>query len=113
VRTNRAAPAFFGSFIDLEKIPKPRNLLELMFDPQGLQPFVEQWDTVACGLLQRVRREAVGQGVDARLRALLTKLLEYPGVTDLKIESTPQSPVLSITFVRDARRYHISYWSQL
>jgi transcriptional regulator with XRE-family HTH domain len=61
VRTNSATPRLFGSFIDLEKWPKPRNLLNLMFDPAGLRPFVEDWETVAAGLLQRVRREAVGQ----------------------------------------------------
>jgi hypothetical protein len=35
VRTNEAAPRFFGSFVDLEKRPMPRNLLDLMFDPLG------------------------------------------------------------------------------
>ena len=33
IRTNQAAPRFFGSFVDLESRPKPRNLLDLMFDP--------------------------------------------------------------------------------
>jgi len=33
IRTNQAAPRFFGSFVDLEARPKPRNLLDLMFDP--------------------------------------------------------------------------------
>ena len=67
IRTNEAAPRFFGSFVDLEARPKPRNLLDLMFDPAGMRPFVEEWEKVAAGLLQRVRREAVGQVVDARL----------------------------------------------
>jgi len=31
IRTNEAAPRFFGSFVDLEKGPKPRNLLDLIF----------------------------------------------------------------------------------
>ena len=63
-----------GSFIDLEARPKPRNLLDLMFDPAGLRPFVEEWEKVAAGLLQRVRREAVGQVVDAELQKLLKRL---------------------------------------
>ena len=67
VRTNEAAPRFFGSFVDLEMRPKPRNLLDLMFDPAGMRPFVEEWEKVAAGLLQRVRREAVGQVLDAGL----------------------------------------------
>ena len=31
IRTNKAAPQFFGSYFDLEARPKPRNLLDLMF----------------------------------------------------------------------------------
>ena len=36
IRTNKAAPRFFGSFVDLEARPRPRNLLDLMFDPAGI-----------------------------------------------------------------------------
>jgi uncharacterized protein (TIGR03435 family) len=38
---------------------------------------------VAAGLLQRVRREAVGQVLDAKLQDLLKRLREYPGVAAL------------------------------
>jgi hypothetical protein len=109
IRTNRAAPRFFGSFIDLEARPKPRNLLDLMFDPAGMRPFVEEWEKVAAGLLQRVRREAVGQVVDEPLARLLERLRKYPGVVALKAPLAPQSPVLSITFRRGDERF--SYFS--
>src|SRR5215469_16082100 len=109
IRTNEAAPRFFGSFVDLEKRPKPRNLLDLMFDPAGMRPFVEEWETVAAGLLQRVRREAVGQLLDAKLRELLKLLRGYPGVAELKTSLTPQSPVLPIVFRKGNRR--LSYFS--
>ena len=92
MRTNQAAPRFFGSFVDLEARPKPRNLLDLMLDPAGMRPFVEEWESVAAGLLQRVRREAVGQVVDARLAELLQRLHTYPGVAQLKPPLAPQSP---------------------
>ena len=90
VRTNEAAPRFFGSFVDLEARPKPRNLLDLMFDPAGMRPFVEEWEKVAAGLLQRVRREAVGQVLDAELRKLLKRLREYPGVAGLRPSLRPR-----------------------
>jgi transcriptional regulator with XRE-family HTH domain len=109
VRANEAAPRFFGSFIDLEKWSKPRNLLNLMFDPAGLRPFVEEWETVAAGLLQRVRREAVGQVVDARLQELLKRLREYPGVAELKPSLAAQSPVLPMVFRKGNQRF--SYFS--
>src|SRR5215471_16626309 len=98
IRTNQAAPRFFGSFVDLEVRPKPRNLLDLMFDPAGMRPFVEEWDKAAAGLLQRVRREAVGQVLDAELQKLLKRLQGYPGVAELKPSLTPHSPVLPIVF---------------
>jgi transcriptional regulator with XRE-family HTH domain len=109
VRTNEAAPRFFGSFVDLEMTTKPRNLLDLMFNPAGMRPFVEEWEQVAAGLLQRVRREAVGQVLDAELQKLLKRLREYPGVGELKPLPAPQSPVLSITFRRGSQRF--SYFS--
>src|ERR1700752_4326321 len=89
VRTNEAAPRFFGSFMALEARQKRRNLLDLMFDPAGMRPFVEEWEKVAAGLLQRVRREAVGQVVDAKLQELLKRLREYPGVAELKPSLAP------------------------
>jgi transcriptional regulator with XRE-family HTH domain len=109
IRTNAAAPRFFGSFIDLETRPKPRNLLDLMFDPAGMRPFVEEWEKVAAGLLQRVRREAVGQVLHAELQELLKRLRAYPGVRGLKSPQTPQSPVLPLTFRRGDERF--SYFS--
>src|SRR6202167_1590263 len=109
IRTNQAAPRFFGLFVDLEARPKPRNLLDLMFDPAGMRPFVEEWENVAAGLLQRVRREAVGQVVDTALAKLLDRLRKYPGVAGLKLPLAPQNPVLPITFRRDNQRF--SYFS--
>ncbi|HEX8892019.1 MAG TPA: transcriptional regulator, partial [Terriglobales bacterium] len=109
VRTNKAAPQFFGSFVDLEARPKPRNLLDLMFDPAAMRPFVEEWEKVAAGLLQRVRREAVGQVLDRRLQDLLKRLREYPGVAALKPPLASQSPVLPIVFRQGNQR--LSYFS--
>ena len=109
IRTNAAATAFFGSMIDLETFPKPRNLLELTFDPAGLRPHIEGWETFASGLLQRVRREALGLVVDDRLQKLLDRLKAYPGADNLPVCAAPESPVLPITFRRGAER--ISYFS--
>jgi transcriptional regulator with XRE-family HTH domain len=109
VRTNEAAPRFFSSFVDLEMRPKPRNLLDLMLDPAGMRPFVEDWERVAAGLLQRVRREAVGQVVDAALQELLKRLHKHPGIEGLKPPLAPQSPVLPVTFRRGNQRF--SYFS--
>ena len=110
-KTNAAAPRFFGSFIDLEARKKPRNLLDLMFDPAGLRPFVENWEEVAAMLLQRVHREAVGHVVDTRTAELLDHLKTYPGVKDPGMPQKSLAPVVPITFRRGEER--ISYFSLL
>jgi hypothetical protein len=42
--TNESAPRFFNCFIDTAARQGPRNLLHLMFDPEGMRPFVANWD---------------------------------------------------------------------
>ena len=107
--TNEAAPKFFGQFVDLGRYPKPRNLLRLMFDPQGLRPFVANWDAVAASLFQRVHREAVGGVLDDAMRALVDELLALPGgdVAWRGAEVSSGSPVVPIEFRRDG---HVSSW---
>ena len=80
VMTNESAPRFFNSFIDMTAREEPRNLLHLMFDPQGMRPFIKDWEKLAHGLIQRVYRESIGRVVDSRTRKLLEDLLKYPGV---------------------------------
>ena len=111
LKTNDAAPRFFGTFIDLSKRPNPRNLLDLMFDPDGMRPFVENWDEVAAGLIQRVYRETVGHVTDRRTIELLDQLKKYPGVKELSVPWKGQAPVLPITFVRGGKR--VSYFSMI
>jgi transcriptional regulator with XRE-family HTH domain len=78
--TNESAPRLFNHFINTEARPGPRNLLHLIFDPQGMRPYVVQWELVARSLLQRVYREAVGHMIDAQTQQLLDELHAYPGV---------------------------------
>ena len=85
LKANEAAPRFFGAFVDLSLRKGPRNLLHLMFDPEGMRPFVESWEEVAAGLLQRIYREAVGHVVDRKTIELLNELKKYLGVKDLNL----------------------------
>ncbi len=111
LRTNEAAPRFFNRYCDLSTRKKPRNLLHLMFDPTGMRPFIEDWDNVAAGLLERVHREALGHILDDKTVALLKDLHEYPEVEHLGTVWESQYPVLPITFTKDSER--ISYFSVL
>ena len=103
--TNDSAPRLFGSFIDLARYPKPRNLLRMMFDPQGLRPYVANWHQVAASLFQRIHREAVGGVIDDTTRSLLAELLAFPGVTpDWRSADAPGAfPVVPIGFLKDGR----------
>ena len=111
LKTNEAAPRFFGSFVDLSARKSPRNILHLMFDPEGIRPFIEDWAGVAPGLLQRVSREAVGHVTDKKTIELLNDLKKYPGVKELSIARKNQAPVLPITFVKASERF--SYFSMI
>ncbi|MGH8779959.1 helix-turn-helix domain-containing protein [Paraburkholderia sp.] len=104
--TNDAAPRFFSSFIDMATRKEPRNMLHLIFDPQGMRPFVADWVSVSRSLLQRVYRESVGRVIDAGTGRLLDELLAYPDVPhDWKSRSTssatPTLPVVPLGFVKD------------
>jgi hypothetical protein len=48
-------------------------------------------------------------GLDAELQKLLKRLREYPGVAELKLSLTPQSPVLPMVFRKGNHRF--SYFS--
>jgi transcriptional regulator with XRE-family HTH domain len=103
--TNEAAPRFFDCFIDMAARKSPRNMLHLMFDPDGMRPFIANWEDAAKGLFQRVYRESVGRVIDEKTRELLAALLAYPDVkTDWKnpIELSVL-PVIPIGFVRGGR----------
>ncbi len=109
VANNQAAPRLFGSLMDLETWPRPRNLLHLMLSPKGLRPHIADWEQVAAGLLSRVEREAIGHRVDAQMQALLEQVRAYPGVRGLGAVRPSESPVLPITFVKGKERR--SYFS--
>ncbi|MDB6050053.1 MAG: family transcriptional regulator [Pseudomonas sp.] len=78
--TNASAPRFFNCFINMAARKSPRNMLHLMFDPNGMRPFVADWEGVANSLIQRVHRESVGRVVDEKTKALMADLLAYPDV---------------------------------
>ncbi|RKT22378.1 Xre family transcriptional regulator [Paraburkholderia sp. RAU2J] len=104
--TNESAPRFFNCFIDMTARKGPRNMLHLMFDPDGLRPFVADWKSVADSLIQRVYREAVGRVIDERTRELVAALRAYPDVSkgesaDSQAGAAAAMPVIPIGFVKD------------
>ncbi|MGG1949449.1 helix-turn-helix transcriptional regulator [Trinickia sp. NRRL B-1857] len=114
--TNDAAPRFFDCFIDMTARPGPRNMLHLIFDPQGMRPFVADWDVVSRSLLQRVYRESVGNVIDNGTTRLLDELLAYPDVprdwrTNYGPSAAPTMPVIPMDFISE--RGMLRYFSMV
>jgi transcriptional regulator with XRE-family HTH domain len=104
--TNDAALRFFNHFIDMASREGPRNMLHLIFDPQGMRPFVDDWDNVSRSLLQRVHQESLGHVMDDNTTRLLDELLAYPDVPrDWRAHhaqiATPVMPVIPLGFVSE------------
>ncbi len=100
LQANDAAPRFFGCFVDVAARQGPRNLLHLLFDPDGLRPFLIGWPATARMLLARVHREALGRVIDATTRQLLDDLEGYPGVGTAghALDADLSSPIIPLSF---------------
>jgi len=81
---NRASKGLFGAL--LGRVPESPNLLETLFDPQGLRPFVIGWDALAERLLSRLRREMLMAPGDARLARLSARLLAFPRASSFSFD---------------------------
>jgi transcriptional regulator with XRE-family HTH domain len=99
LQTNRAAARFFGLLLGA-RAAGPANVLRLMFHPDGLRPFVTNWEEVARTLLLRSQREALGGRADPATRALLAEVLAYPGVPAGLASAPPTTPLLPVVPVR-------------
>ena len=108
VDRNHAAHALFGWLLRERAHDGPGNLIRNFFDPDGLRPYVANWDEAANALLQRVHREAIGGVPDAETIALLEEVLAWPGVPQPDL-TRPLLPIVPVVFSRDGRTF--SYFS--
>jgi hypothetical protein len=85
-----------GRFVDPELLEEPPiNLMRLVFSPNGLHRFVENWQQVGPIMVSRIRREAEHAGKDDA-RALLDELLASPAVATSWARDTAALPPLLI-----------------
>jgi transcriptional regulator with XRE-family HTH domain len=114
---NESASRFFNLFIDMSARKSPRNILHLMFDPEGMRPFIANWNNAARGLYQRVFRESVGRVIDEGSKQLLAALEAYPDVgDDWKLPACGQNaatalPVIPLSFVKNGKL--LNYFSMV
>ena len=77
VRRNHAAAALADLFLPGGPATGV-NALELLFSPDGLQPFVVNWPELSALLLMRLWRDATAPGASGRQRELLETLERLP-----------------------------------
>jgi transcriptional regulator with XRE-family HTH domain len=79
VMRNGASRRIFDLFRGPSRDDEPINVMRTLFHPNGLRPFVTNWEEVAECLMHAVHREVAATGADAVVR-LRDELLAYPGV---------------------------------
>jgi transcriptional regulator with XRE-family HTH domain len=105
LRANRGAGALFTAILG-PRPPGRMNVLEQIFSPRALRPYVVGWDDLAPALLARAQREAVCGVPHPELAALLTRLrAELPAAA-----TAPEAacgPIVEVAFRVDGtvRRY--------
>ncbi len=113
VMQNNASLRFFGLLGDPAVIwprtcPDGRpNVMRLTFHPEGLRPFIANWEHLGPCMLNRLRREAATLSGPHGLSKLLEELLSYPGIPDQwKIPDWehPLTPILPMELQKDGLR---------
>jgi len=87
---------------------QPQNAVELTLRPDGLRPWIENWEEVATWLLRRLRAEALieGAGRQAHLD-MLKRLRALPGVSELERGAQHEQdlpPTLAVRFAKGQTR---------
>jgi transcriptional regulator with XRE-family HTH domain len=100
LRMNCGTRHFLSRFPICDTV-KPHNGVRLVFHPKGLRPFIENWESVAAHIIQRVHREVAANPSDGTMKCFLEELLSYPAVPSrwrmLDVDGVPP-PFLTINY---------------
>jgi transcriptional regulator with XRE-family HTH domain len=79
--TNEAMGRVMGLFLDPATTADlgPPNAMRLSYHPQGLRPYIVDWEATAAAFIQWLHRDLLRTG-DAETRRLLDELVAYPDV---------------------------------
>jgi len=106
---NEAMSRVIGLFLEpaaLTALGAP-NAMRLSYHPDGLRPFIVNWEHTAGAFIQWLHRDLLRTG-DAETRRLLDELLSYPDVPSqwrtLDLEA-PAAPFLAIELRRGDARF--------
>ncbi|WP_159786178.1 hypothetical protein [Sodalinema gerasimenkoae] len=109
LQANQGAQRLMGWLLGdrLSYFEQPLNMMRLMLHPQGLRPYVEDWEIIAGSLVQRLQQEAQGEAVDSPTAQLLRSLdadLPAPTPATASLPVGSALPVLPVTFVKASQR---------
>jgi transcriptional regulator with XRE-family HTH domain len=100
LRMNSGMKNFFGRF-PIDDSIRPHNGVRFVFHPKGLRPFIENWESVAARIIQRLHREVAANPADETMQCFLEELLSFPAVPGrwraLDINHSPP-PFLTINY---------------
>jgi transcriptional regulator with XRE-family HTH domain len=105
LRANRGAlrlTEFLTGPMPASSSSEPVNLAVALLSPEGLRPFIANWEEVALYFLRGVQADANADG-SPETADLLRRLLEYsefPSLSEVPRTDEDQSPVLPIEFRR-------------
>ncbi len=90
------------------------NLMHVLFSPDGLRPYIKDWEKVAHFLLCRMRAESIAAGEPQDMVDLIDALYRYPDVPQhcpLETAHEWRAPVLTTTFEKDG--HHLSFFTTI
>ena len=107
---NQGAARMLGAFIADPQDPTiVGNAIHAFFHPNGLRPFVVDWEVAAGILMDRLHLEGRGPG-GAEVRQLIDEVMAYPGLperfTRVDVHSAPD-PFLALELQRDQTRIRV------
>lgn len=80
------------------------NSVDLALQPDGLRPFIENWEEVAAWSIRRLRAEAMVEKSGKEAAALLSRVLALPGVAEAAQAASPDGdypPTLVVRLRKD------------
>jgi transcriptional regulator with XRE-family HTH domain len=115
VTMNKAFTRLFAFFIESPfDFIVARNVMHSLFHPQGIRPFVTNWEEVAGFLIDRLYRESILELETSESRKLLDVLLTYPGVpARMREVDLAEAPRVCVTVNLQKRDTRLSLFSTL
>ena len=112
---NQAALRFFSIFIDpLEALqdmgnPSHFQIVRLCLHEAGLQPYIENWQTLIASFLARARRALLANPNDTQLPVLIDEILNHPKAPAnwQQVWSAQPAPAMEMIMRKEKQQYRL------